>query len=78
MSDAYNSQDVKDLVSKIRHYENEMALLKEDLKLIISEYKTKLDLKTFKAALKIAKIKENVESADDLDSMIDVIEKSHV
>ena len=67
---------VNELVDKLTQIENEMKLLQEDRKVLYDEYKEKLDLKAFKAAVRIAKIKSKLGEASEveLDNMLDTVE----
>ncbi len=68
------SQDIiKELVEKLRTVDNEIKLLQEDRKELLEEYKEKLDLKAFKAALRIVKARENVDQ-NELETILDVID----
>jgi uncharacterized protein (UPF0335 family) len=68
--------DIKDLVEKITNIDNEIKLLQEDRKTLLEDYKDKLDLKAFKAALRIVKVRENVNDQHELDSILDILEGS--
>lgn len=68
------SETVRELVEKITQIDNEIKLLQEDRKEVLEEYKDKLDLKAFKAALRIAKLRENVDNTE-LDNILEVLEK---
>lgn len=68
------SETVRELVEKITQIDNEIKLLQEDRKDVLEEYKDKLDLKAFKAALRIAKLRENVDNTE-LDNILEVLEK---
>ena len=67
---------VNELVDKLTRIENEMKLLQEDRKALYDEYKEQLDLKAFKAAVRIAKIKSKLGEASgvELDNMLDTVE----
>jgi uncharacterized protein (UPF0335 family) len=68
------SQDIiKELVEKLNTVGNEIKLLQEDRKELLEEYKEKLDLKAFKAALRIVKARENVDQ-NELENILDVID----
>ena len=68
------SQDIiKELVEKLNTVDNEIKLLQEDRKELLEEYKEKLDLKAFKAALRIVNARENVDQ-NELETIIDVID----
>jgi uncharacterized protein (UPF0335 family) len=66
--------DIKNLVEKITNIDNEIKLLQEDRKTLLEDYKDKLDLKAFKAALRIVKVRENVNDQHELDSILDILE----
>jgi len=66
--------DVKELIEKITQIDNEIKLLQEDRKTVLEDYKGKLDLKAFKAALRIAKLRENVDDQGELDNILDILE----
>jgi len=68
------SETVRELVEKITQIDNEIKLLQEDRKELLEEYKDKLDLKAFKAALRIVKLRENVDGTE-LDNILEVLEK---
>jgi uncharacterized protein (UPF0335 family) len=68
------SETVRELVEKITQIDNEIKLLQEDRKEILDDYKDKLDLKAFKAALRIVKLRENVDGTE-LDNILEVLEK---
>lgn len=68
------SETVRELVEKITQIDNEIKLLQEDRKSVLDEYKDKLDLKAFKAALRIVKLRENVDNTE-LENILEVLEK---
>lgn len=68
-------EDIKDLIEKITSIDNEIKLLQEDRKTVLEDYKDKLDLKAFKAALRIIKVRENVDN-NELDNILDILEGS--
>lgn len=67
---------VLELVERFLSIENELKLLQEDKKILFAEYKDKLDVKAFKAALRIAKIKTSLgeNSGAELDNILDTVE----
>ena len=67
---------VGELVQRLMRVEHEIELLREDRKNLLGEYKDKLDIKVFQAALRIAKIKAKLAntSEDTLDSVLEVVE----
>jgi uncharacterized protein (UPF0335 family) len=64
---------VQELIEKITSIDNEIKLLQEDRKELLEEYKDKLDIKAFKAAMRIIKLRENVDSSE-LDTILDALE----
>lgn len=66
-------QNVIDFVTKLNAIDAEIGLLKQDKKEIIEEYKKKLDMKTFNAALKFVKIRAAVEHKDTFDAFVEVL-----
>ena len=69
------SSVVKELVEKVSQIDNEIKLLQEDRKTVLEEYKEKLDLKAFKAALRIVKMRENVDQTE-LDNILNILERA--
>ncbi|HIL27111.1 MAG: GapR family DNA-binding domain-containing protein [Nitrospinaceae bacterium] len=67
--------DIKELVEKLMRIEGERQLLGEEQKQLFDDYKTKLDIKAVKAAIRIAKIKSGVDVSDDsLGEMVEAAE----
>lgn len=66
---------VKEFVSKLESIDNEMETLKQDRKELIESYKSKLDIKTLNAVLRVLKIKQQVAHKDTFDAMIEVLEE---
>ena len=58
-----NREVVKELVEKLSRVENEMKLLREDKKIIVDDFKDRLDMKAFMAAWQILKKREKVDEA---------------
>jgi uncharacterized protein (UPF0335 family) len=67
-------EHIKELVERLTVVENEIKLLSEDRKELISEYKDKLDVKAFRAAWTIIKRRESVDEAE-LDNILDTMQK---
>ena len=67
---------VLELVERLLKIENELKLLQEDRKILFAEYKDKLDVKVFKAALRIAKIKSGLGevSEAELENILGTVE----
>ena len=71
------SQDqklVKELLGKLETIDNETTLLRDDRKSLINEYKEKLDIKAFRAAMRIFKIRQQVDNDCVVDEMLDAME----
>ena len=56
---------IHELVEKILSIENEISLLQEDKKGLLSDYKDKLDIKAFNAALRVARIKAKLSDTSE-------------
>ena len=54
---------IHELVEKILRIEGEVSLLQDDKKLLLSEYKEKIDIKVFNAALRVARIKSKLDES---------------
>jgi len=67
---------IHELVEKVLDMEHEIKTLQENRKEILDEYKDKIDLKVFNAALKIARIKAKLAQTSDesLDAVLDAVE----
>ena len=68
-----NKQTVAELVERLTKVNNEIKLLQEDRKELLADYKEKLDIRAFKAAMRITKMREEVDEAQ-LDNMLLVME----
>ena len=68
-----NKQTVAELVERLTTLNNEIKLLQTDKRELLAEYKDKLDVKAFKAAMRITKMIEEVDEAQ-LDNMLLVME----
>lgn len=66
---------VQELVEKTATIDSEIKLLQEDRKSLLEEYKDRLDIKAFKAALRIIKLRENVDSSE-LDNILGVLDNN--
>ena len=66
---------VKEFVEKVLVIENEKRLLREDEKALFEDYKDKLDVKAFRAALRIAKIRSKLDNniEAEVDDMLESI-----
>lgn len=72
-----NTENLNELVDRLLTIENEMNILREDKKTLLTEFKEKLDVKSVQAAMRIAKIKARLADTSDetLDEMVSSIEK---
>ena len=66
---------VKEFVEKVQTLEMEKRLLREDEKALFEDYKDRLDVKAFRAALRIAKIRSKLDSIAEaeVDTMLESI-----
>ena len=72
----HDKEAILELAERFIDIENEIKLLQDDKKQLCNEYKERLDVKTFKAALQIAKIKLRLgDSEASLGDMLSEIEK---
>jgi len=68
-------EDVIKFVEEFLRIENERKLLQDDQKELFESYKSKLDVKALKAAIRIAKIKSRLgDSENEMDSMLEAVE----
>lgn len=70
-----NTQILKEFIDKIKKLENEKEELKNYEKDLFEEYKNQLDLKSFKYALRISKIKQKLTPSEDaeVDQQLEVL-----
>ena len=71
------NQEIKELLKRYLTIENEIKLLQDDKKDLMSEYKDKIDTKAFQSALRAAKIISKVKPQEKqcFDQALDVLEK---
>ena len=68
---------LEEFIEKLLSIEKEKALLVEDRKILVSDYRDKLDVKTVQAAIRIAKIKSKLESSDEeIENIVNVAERN--
>ena len=66
-----------EFVEKYISIENEQKILAEDRKLLISDYKDKLDVKAVQTAMRIVKMKSRLDISDEeLENMVSSLERS--
>ncbi len=58
---------IHELVEKILTIENEISLLQDDKKGLLSDYKDKVDIKAFNAALRVARIKAKLSDTSEVE-----------
>lgn len=66
---------VDEFMTKLKRIKQEQELLKADEKELYEEYKSKIDVKEMKAAMKVAMIKEKVSHKDTFDTLLECIER---
>jgi uncharacterized protein (UPF0335 family) len=65
-----------ELVDRLLVVENELKTIQEDKKNLLDEYRNKIDIKAFKAAIQIAKIRSRLgDSEVALDEVLDSVVK---
>lgn len=78
VEESINLSELKEIahefLSRLNTIDNELLLLKEDRKELIDEYSKKLDMKTFKAAIQVNKIKKQVEHEDTFDVFLEILD----
>ena len=67
---------IHELVEKILRIEGEVALLQDDKKSLLSDYKDKIDIKVFNDALRVARIKAKLAdiSVEEFDDILESVE----
>jgi uncharacterized protein (UPF0335 family) len=70
-----NTEVLKEFIGKVKQLESEKEELKEYEKQLFAEYKDQLDIKAFRYALRIAKIKQKLSQTEDaeVDQQLDVL-----
>ena len=67
-------EDVTELLERLLRIEGELKLLQEDRKVLFEEFKDKLDVKAFKSALQIAKIRSKAGTSEsELDNILQTV-----
>lgn len=65
-----------EFVEKYISIENEQKLLAEDRKILIADYKDKLDVKAVQAAMRIVKMKSRLDISDEeLENIVNSLER---
>jgi uncharacterized protein (UPF0335 family) len=71
-----NKTLLAEFVEKYTNIENERKLLGEDRKLLISDYKDKLDVKAVQAAMRIVKMRATLDISDaEFDNMLHALDR---
>lgn len=70
-----NQEVVKEFVEKVLAFEHEKKELSDAEKEMYADYKDKLDVKAFKIALRIAKMRSKLDSTEDaeVDQILGVV-----
>jgi len=70
-----NTEVLKEFIGKVKQLESEKEELKEYEKQLFAEYKDQLDVKAFRYALRIAKIKQKLSQTEDaeVDQQLEVL-----
>lgn len=71
------NQDISELFERYTRIESEIKLLQDDRKQLLAEFKDKVDPKAFQSALRSAKIRARLKSAEvqDFDQVLHILEK---
>ena len=71
------NKDINDLFERYTRIENEIKLLQDDKKQLLSEFKDRVGPKAFQSALRSAKIKAKLKPAEvqDFDQALFLLEK---
>jgi len=67
-------QVVEEFMKRFNTIKQEQELLKEDEKALVEEFSTKLDMKTLKAAMRVADITKKVKHKDTFDELVTVLD----
>ena len=66
---------IKEFIERIQNIDNEIDLLKIDRKELIEEFKSKIDVKILKAALRVIKIQNSIQHRDTYDVYLEVLQQ---
>jgi hypothetical protein len=71
------NKDISDLFERYSCIENEIRLLQDDKKALLTEFKDRIDPKAFSAALRSAKIRAKLKPAEvqDFDQTLHILEQ---
>ena len=65
---------VDEFMDRLGNVENEIDTLKEDRKVLIDEFRDKLDVKTLQACLRILKIQRGIAHKGTFDALMEVLQ----
>jgi len=65
---------VKDFLNKLTQIENEITILRQDRSELFAEMKSKLDTRSFRAALKIHNLQTSTPDQHSLQKILNVLE----
>ena len=70
-----NTEVLNEFIAKVKQIESEKEEIKEYEKQLFAEYKDRLDVKSFRYALRIAKIKQKLTQTEDaeVDQQVEVL-----
>lgn len=66
---------LKEFLERYKNIENEISVLKEDMKELVSEYEDRVDSKTLKQAIRLVKLLESVDNKSTFDLYASVLEE---
>jgi len=71
------NQDINELFERYTRIENEIKLLQEDKKTLLTEFKDRIEPKAFQSALRSAKIRAKLKPAElqDFDQTLEILER---
>mgnify|MGYP000861728171 CR=1 FL=1 len=65
---------VKEFLERLKNIDNEIEMLGEDRKALQEEFSDRIDMKTMKKAMSVAKIKSSVDNKGTFDEYSELIE----
>jgi len=66
---------LKEFLERYKNIENEISVLKEDMKELVTEYEDRVDSKTLKQAIRLVKLLESVDNKSTFDLYASVLEE---
>jgi uncharacterized protein (UPF0335 family) len=64
-----------EFITRMNNIENEIEMLNDDKRELVEEFEDKLDIKTLKLAMRVAKIQKSVAHKDTYDMFVQALEK---